>query len=423
LVREAVRDAKALREAAVAAAKDKIIEAMVPGIRALVERNISDTLDEKRSMSQRTQGGNQRADYFPAVTRQKHAKFEEEKEPKGEDPMADVKKNQKQEDEGLSLEALAGMFPGISEEPEAREEEDEAAGAGMGVPTLGEEPAPLDIPGMEDEARGKKDDDMDGEEPVPVEEPPAEEEDEAMKHSEEEDEGVAIRAEAKGEEEEEDEGVKRESVEISEAELKKVYQQAFLDEVKVSKDFKDMSKFVDFEDQKADGAGITPDKKGEHPWNDEKSLDHQDHIPEGVRRAIKAGVAENAQLRESLRKAVHLVKQLGTRLHEVNLFNAKVLHVNRILNKSGPLSRDQKQVAMESIDKARSIEEVRIVYETVVKSFAAAGRINESRKPAANAQRARKSGGADPKVIRESVDKNAGKEQFGRMQLLAGLVK
>jgi hypothetical protein len=401
LVKEAVEDANALKEAAVETAKNRLIEQLTPGLRKLVEGSLLESVDRYSGSE---------SDYY---SNDKSRKWEESKKPRGEQQMADKDKKNPGE-EPLDLEALENFFPTMSEDPDPDPDPDPAmvAADGMepephaqhedpsaqfvGIPQLGEEPDP----------------DPD---PDPVPEKPR------MKQAE---------AKKKGAEDKCDDDLE-EQVTISDAELKKVYEAALQTEVQVKKGFGDMSKFVDFDSMKADGTGIAPDKsKGEHPWHEEEPMAVKDNIPEGKQpsvqqllRVVRAGLAENKQLRENLKKAVGMIKQLGGRLHETNLFNAKVLHANRILN-GGRLSTEERKVAMESIDRARSIEEVKMVHDAIVSSFKAAKAVvQESRnRPRANVQRRTTSGQPDPKVLRESVDRGSN-ESFSRMKELAGLVK
>jgi hypothetical protein len=80
---------------------------------------------------------------------------------------------------------------------------------------------------------------------------------------------------------------------------------------------------------------------------------------------------------------------------------------------------------MESIDKARSIEQVKMVYEAITSSFAVSRTLSEekTRKPIVNAQRRRTSGAPNERVLRESVDNESDNSGFARLQTLAGLIK
>jgi hypothetical protein len=217
-----------------------------------------------------------------------------------------------------------------------------------------------------------------------------------------------------------------EEIEISEAELKKVYEAALQAEVTVKKGFSDLVGGGEIE-QAHKETGIL-DKDGTKMFNDKEPPHKQSWIPEAkeLQGMVQKGLAENKALRENLRKAVAMVETLGKKLHEVNLFNAKVLHVNKILNSGARLTKEQKTFVMESIDKARTISEVKMVFETIVGSIKTAAAINENRNtrpPKANAQGMRTSGTPKQDVLSESVDRANNQSKFSRVQELAGLVK
>ncbi len=365
LVADAVRDAKSLKEAVVESAKNELIESLTPGLKRLLEQSIGKQGLGAEGVNRMRRGVQ---DNWPGES---HSKFEEGND-KGEAPMDDTKKEPE-----LDLESLIGMFPQLAEMGD-----DEQLGADpaleAGGPPMGDE---------EEMPFGESDIPTLGEEP--------------KKDSEEE-------------------GEMDEEVEISEAELRKVYEAALQTEVQVKKGFGEMSKMGEL-DEVDPAAGIADVKSGEQAWEKAEPPAATDQT---VKEMIRRGFNENKALRKNLGEAVKMVKALASKLHEVNLFNSKVLHVNRILNGQGRLTTEQKKVVMESIDKARSLKEVKMVYETIIGSFKATGALHESksRKPLANAQRARSSGSPKTEVLRESVDRGS-KNQYDRLQKLAGLVK
>lgn len=375
LVKEAVRDAKSLKEAALSAAKNQIIESMAPNLRRLIESSINGALAGEDV--DRLRRGVQ--DNAPGES---HTGFEEGSN-KGDNTMKPM------DDKELDMEALASFFPQLSE---MGDEEGASDGDDAG-PLGGDEEGEL-----EGESLGM------GGIPTLGEGDYAEEEDNQM--------------EAKDNEEEEN---MDEEIEISEAELRKVYEAALQTEAQVSKNFGEMTKSGELDEVDPAG-GIADFKKGESNWAENTPPAKQDFT---VKEMINRGLHENKVLREHLGKAVRMIKHLGGKLHEVNLFNSKVLHVNRILNTGGRLTKEQKKVVVESIDKARSIGEVKMVFEAIVGSFKASQNLNENRdprKPAANAQRARTSGTPNQKVLSESVDRG-NNDKYARIKQLAGLVK
>jgi len=216
-----------------------------------------------------------------------------------------------------------------------------------------------------------------------------------------------------------------ESIEISEAELRKVYEAALQTEVQVKKGFSDIVGGGELADAHKEH-GIESAPKQKH-FEEETPPHKQKWIPEAkqLHGMLQKGLAENKALRENLRKAVTMIETLGKKLHEVNLFNAKVLHVNKILNSGARLTSEQKNFVMESIDKARSIGEVKMVFETIVGSIKTNNAVNEARNvrpPKANASRPRTTGTPNQEVLSESVDKGQS-STFSRIQELAGLLK
>lgn len=220
-------------------------------------------------------------------------------------------------------------------------------------------------------------------------------------------------------------------VEISEDALREVYESALKTEVKVKSGFGDFTKGGDFGKEKPDsGGGILDIKNGEQDWDDVEPPAKQDFTVKEIRQMIAKGIEENRQLRAKVAKLQEACQKLyeqastaANKLQEVNLFNSKLLHVTRFLNTHGRLSNQQKKTVVERIEKARSVSEVKMVYETIVETFKAAqGQLAEStgRKPVGNAQRPRQSGAPKQEVLSESVG-NGEKSEWSRIQQLAGL--
>lgn len=365
IVHEAVNDVKELSELAVDAAMGKIVESVTPAVRALIEKsirggNVNEDLDRLRRA----------ADGYGET------EFEE-----GTD------KGEKKMEKELDMEALMGMFPGLSEIEMDGEE----------MPEAHKEPDGDETPLKAADGEGEEEPEL--ESAIPT----------------------------LGEAEEEKEGDMDEEIEISEAELRKVYEaslkQQSVAEAMVSKGFKDMTPSGEI-DEVDPGAGIADVKSGESQWDEKGSLPpaRKDWTVKEVRQLIRQGLAENKKLREMNSKLLEMLKTTTAKLNETNLFNAKVLHVNKLFS-AGKLTKEQKKAVVESIDAAVSVNEVKKIALTLEKSFKSAGLVNESvRKPKASSQGARTSGGANQKVLRESADKSAN-PNYSRWAQLAGLCK
>ncbi len=86
------------------------------------------------------------------------------------------------------------------------------------------------------------------------------------------------------------------------------------------------------------------------------------------RKASSNIIRENLELKRQLKEFKKLNESLKEDFSEVNLLNAKLLYTNKIF-KAQTLSEGQKLNILDSFDKATSIKEVKLIYETLNKSF------------------------------------------------------
>jgi hypothetical protein len=77
---------------------------------------------------------------------------------------------------------------------------------------------------------------------------------------------------------------------------------------------------------------------------------------------------ENSKLQSELDEHRNVVKYLRSKLNEVNLLNAKLLFTNKLFRSHG-LSNDQKMKVVETFDRAHNLREVKLVYSTLAESF------------------------------------------------------
>jgi hypothetical protein len=76
------------------------------------------------------------------------------------------------------------------------------------------------------------------------------------------------------------------------------------------------------------------------------------------------------KLKEELTLALETVETLRSELNEVNLLNAKLLYVNKIFNARN-LNESQKLKVVKAFDKAESAKEAKLVYESLSEAFVA----------------------------------------------------
>ena len=126
-------------------------------------------------------------------------------------------------------------------------------------------------------------------------------------------------------------------------------------------------------------------------------------------------IDEVSKLQSELAEHRDVVKYLRGKLNEVNLLNAKLLFTNKLFRAYG-LSNDQKMKVVETFDRATNLREVKLVYSTLAESFGTKVKkeIKESKGSASKAVASTKS--EKQEVIAE------GSELRDRFKKLAGII-
>ena len=125
-------------------------------------------------------------------------------------------------------------------------------------------------------------------------------------------------------------------------------------------------------------------------------------------------VSEEVEEKSELDQALETIETLQKELNEVNILNAKLLYVNKIF-KANNLSESQKVNVIAAFDKAETVKEVKLVYETVADNV---GTKKETtiKEHKGSASKATGTTASKPEVINLS-------ESVLRMQKLAGIIK
>jgi hypothetical protein len=133
-------------------------------------------------------------------------------------------------------------------------------------------------------------------------------------------------------------------------------------------------------------------------------------------KGLPAGASAAMRSEGELEEALNTIQTLRGQLQEVNLLNAKLLYVNKVF-KSNNLSEGQKVNVIAAFDKAETVREVKLVFETVSKNVVAkkAASIKE------HTSFASKPTGTTAAPQKEVI--NEVSEQVLRMQKLAGIIK
>ena len=225
--------------------------------------------------------------------------------------------------------------------------------------------------------------------------------------------------------EEEDE---MELEDMSEEELKNLIEDVIEDMVKAG-ELEAGEKFGDEEEEEMD-LEMKDDEAGEEMEAEEEIsidelLSELESLEEKKDEATmeegkKMEIEEEEKMKEEMKKkdreleeAYEAVTTLKSELQEVNLLNSKLLYTNKIFRNKN-LTETQKVKVLSTFDRAETVKEVKLVYETLSESLRAktATPIKESLGGAS------KAAGVAPK--RQIVESN---EAFTRMQKLAGIIK
>jgi hypothetical protein len=91
---------------------------------------------------------------------------------------------------------------------------------------------------------------------------------------------------------------------------------------------------------------------------------------EGEEEEAEAASEQVAKIQSDLDEHRNVVKYLRSKLNEVNLLNAKLLFTNKLFRVFG-LNTGQKVKVVETFDRAKNIREVKLVYSTMAESFGA----------------------------------------------------
>ena len=96
--------------------------------------------------------------------------------------------------------------------------------------------------------------------------------------------------------------------------------------------------------------------------------------------AVRQLRRQNRALKEKLNKYRGAVSSLREQLEDLNLFNAKLLYVNKLLQNKG-LNESQKKSVIKALDEAQSLTEAKSLYKSLTETFSRGERktISESR--------------------------------------------
>jgi len=155
------------------------------------------------------------------------------------------------------------------------------------------------------------------------------------------------------------------------------------------------------------GAGYAMRNEGDQDGDDEALS------PEELANKHAGSPMKEDRDNSELSEALETVEALRKDLQEVNLLNSKLLYVNKIF-KANSLSESQKVNVIAAFDKAETVKEVKLVFETVSENVATPKKENVTEAKLGMASKATGTTATKPEIIAEN-------SAVHRMQVLAGI--
>lgn len=151
----------------------------------------------------------------------------------------------------------------------------------------------------------------------------------------------------------------------------------------------------------------------------ELEADDEDEV-HGAAPNLSQLAADVARLKDELSQYKDAVNILRDRLHEVNLLNAKLLFTNKMFKKDG-LTNEQKVRIVESFDRATTVREVKLVYTALVENLSTAARtfVASRKKIVSEGLASRPVASTAPRSEPSDSTDNSAKH---RLQVLAGII-
>jgi len=402
LLKDAIADAKAVRETALANAKIALEEAFTPRLQSMLSKKIASEMEDKEETED-----------------SEEMREEDDAEEEMEEAMHDKEEGEHEEEMDKEEEMDAEEMKD-AEEMEHEEEMDAEENE--------------DAEEMRDAEEMEHEEEMDKEEMRNSEEEmDSEEEMEEMEDKEEDEldlESVLAELEKDLDDEDQmDEMEDKDEEEMDESEDKEEDEK--MDENDVSSDIGKSDNKVNAAANDSTKIGQGPegegsDKKagselGDHTVvKENEDAEENDLDLDEVLRALteedaeEQDAEENEKLKSEIKEHRKVIHFMRSKLNEVNLLNAKLLFSNKLFRAFG-LNNNQKLKVVETFDRTKNLREVKLVYATLAESFKRPGkRLSES---------VRK--GSSSKPVRSTKPKavlSEGQELRNRFKKLANII-
>jgi hypothetical protein len=401
LLKEAIADAKAVKETAITNAKLALEEAFTPHLKSMLSAKLAE-MDKDDEVKEEKDDEVKEAD-APS--------FERKNSPAG-DSLKDlapkkvgqstVQEDKKEEvDEEINLDELLAELEDSKEIDEAKKDDDKDN-------IKEDERTDAEQEGYEDGMEDEKED-MDDEE-VDLEDMS---EDDLKGFIEDVIKDMVADGEIEpGDEFVEDEVEVEDSIDIEDVEdvdvdveIDEAKKDEMDEEMKPKKDDLDeMSKKDDLDEES---------KKEKEEGDDREPYSKRSKASKMTLDMSRTGKGDSQMVKE-LEAALASINELKTELNEVNLLNAKLLYTNKIF-KAKNLTESKKVKVLKAFDKAKDVRQAKTIFETLETGLVDRS-INESISKGA----ASKATGVEPKAVKQPIIES--NDVYNRMRKLAGLI-
>ena len=184
----------------------------------------------------------------------------------------------------------------------------------------------------------------------------------------------------------------------------------------------------------ADGEEAGTDK-GEDPKvvvSEEEDEDSDDEVIdlEEILREMEADMKDDKEkveeeedkeeMEKELNEAYKTIKSLQKTINEVNLLNAKLLFANKLF-RAHNMTNEQKVKVIETLDRTKTIREVKLVYSTLAENFKYSSQTKTIKKAIAEGVASKAIKSTKPAVQKQVISENA--DFSNRFKKLAGIIK
>ena len=402
LLKDAIADAKAVRETALANAKIALEEAFTPRLQSMLSKKIASEMEDKEE-TEDSEEMREEDDAEEEMEEAMHDKVEgehEEEMDKEEEMDAEEMKDAEEMEHEEEMDAEENEDAEEMRDAEEMEHEEE-----MDKEEMRNSEEEMDSEEEMEEMEDKEEDELDLESVLAELEKDLDDEDQ-MDEMEDKDEEEMDESEDKEEDEKMDENDVSSDIGKSDN--------------KVNAAANDSTKIG----QGPEGEGS--DKKagselGDHTVvKENEDAEENDLDLDEVLRALteedaeEQDAEENEKLKSEIKEHRKVIHFMRSKLNEVNLLNAKLLFSNKLFRAFG-LNNNQKLKVVETFDRTKNLREVKLVYATLAESFKKPGnRLSESVKK-----------GSASKPVRSTKPKavlSEGQELKARFKKLANIL-